>query len=449
MDKRKRVIWYEGMNLEPHHFQQSDRFHQSVVNFRLRSVCAFDWGLLELSIDKEALANGRFILLSSKGITPDGYIFDIPDEDPVPPAKDFREIFSATENKMPVHLIIPVEQERGQNYRRRDESDERKTRYQAKNISVPDENSGSDEREIQVARGDIQLHFGKDSPPGWSGLKLTEIVRASDGKFLLSDRFIPTCLNLQASEYLVKMTRRLLELLVTKSDSLCPPQDSIRNKDWSPHDLVLVGLQQIFSSYIPVLNHAHSLRKMHPEELYLLLLTLAGQLSAYAAEPDIQPRNFPIYDHDNLTDGFSLLEKWIQILLEKVTPESRYSSVSLDRKSESLYIGRIPDSIPLPKAKFVLLVSGDIADRRMVDEIPLNFRVASPDTINAVLGSFGRALALSYSPAPPSGLPRREGAFYFEMKPSGPFWEAICRSRALAIFVPAELSSLKIEVFAV
>jgi type VI secretion system protein ImpJ len=449
MDKRKKVMWYEGMNLEPHHFQQSDRFHQSALNFRIRSVVAFDWGLLDLLIDKEALVNGRFVLLRTKGVMPDGYIFDVPDEEPLPPPRDFREIFPATENILPVHLVIPVEQERGKNYQREDEHGKRATRYTIKKITLPDETSGSDECEIEVARGAFQLHFGKDSPPGLSGIKLAEIVRSSDGKFLLSDRFIPTCLSLQASENLGIIARRLLELLVAKNDSLCLPQGSNRKKDWSPNDLIHVGLLQILSATIPVLNHAYSLSKMHPEQLYLILLTLAGQLSAYSSDPDVQPRKFPTYDHDNLTECFSLLEAKIRGLLESITPESRYISVPLEQKSESLFIGRIPDSVQLQKAKFILAVSGEVSDRKMIDEIPLNFRIASPDTINAVLGSFGRALSVSYCPVPPSGLPRREGVLYFEMRPGGPFWESICRSRAFAIFVPAELSSLKMELFAV
>jgi len=449
MDKRKKVVWNEGMYLEPHHFQQGDRFLQSVVSFRIRSVCAFDWGWLELAIDKEALANGQFVLLKGKGVASDGLVFDIPDEDEAPAARDFREVFPATENVLPAYLVIPIEQENGQNIQLDSEARARETRYRVKKISIPDENSGRDEREINVAMGNFQYHFGRNSLQGRSAIKITEIVRSPDGTFLASDRYIPTCLCLQASENLKSLTRRLLELLVAKSISLAGSQSSIRKRECSPYDLIIIGLVQIFSAYIPLLNHAFSLSRMHPEELYLILLSLAGELSAYSTDPSVQARDFPVYNHDNLTDCFSSMEKRIEFLLENVTPESRYANVPLERKSESLYIGRIPDPTWFEKMKLFIVASGEIPGRKLASEIPLNFRVASPDTINSVLGSFGRALSINYSPAPPPGLPRSEGALFFEMKPGGPFWDAIRRNCSLAIFVPAELSSLKIEVLAV
>jgi type VI secretion system protein ImpJ len=50
---------------------------------------------------------------------------------------------------------------------------------------------------------------------------------------------------------------------------------------------------------------------------------------------------------------------------------------------------------------------------------------------------------------PPAGLPKKEGVLYFQLEPEGAFWEAIIRSQALSIFVPAELRSLRFEAIAV
>jgi type VI secretion system protein ImpJ len=114
-----------------------------------------------------------------------------------------------------------------------------------------------------------------------------------------------------------------------------------------------------------------------------------------------------------------------------------------------MYSGRVPDPGLFQRASFYLVVSSDLPEREMIDQIPTNIRVASPDTINAVLISFRKALPLKYTPVPPAGLPKKEGVLFFQLEPGGPFWEAILRSQALSIFVPTELKSIKIEAIAV
>jgi type VI secretion system protein ImpJ len=85
----------------------------------------------------------------------------------------------------------------------------------------------------------------------------------------------------------------------------------------------------------------------------------------------------------------------------------------------------------------------------MIDEIPTNLRVASPDQIDAVLSSFQTALAIKYASVPPSVLPMTEGSYYFQLQPSGPFWDAIVASQGLAVFIPSDLKGIVIEAVAV
>ncbi len=148
MSQRQKVIWFEGMNLDPHHFQQWERYHKSLLDFRIRSIIKFDWGILDISIDKEGIVNGQFNLLKCKGITPDGLIFNIPDEDPAPHSRNIQELFQATQNELSVFLVIPSEKERGRNCILQEESGKKELRYILNNISVTDDNTGANEREI-------------------------------------------------------------------------------------------------------------------------------------------------------------------------------------------------------------------------------------------------------------------------------------------------------------
>ena len=87
--------------------------------------------------------------------------------------------------------------------------------------------------------------------------------------------------------------------------------------------------------------------------------------------------------------------------------------------------------------------------QKIIDDMPTILRIASPDTINQVLSSFGRALSITHVSQPPAGLPQKEKTQFFRLEPTGTFWDAICASQAVAIFVPTEFKDLNFELFAI
>ena len=448
MSNRQKVIWNEGMCLEPHHFQQWDRHVRYLQDVSLRGHSPYNWGVSDIAIDKEALANGTFTLLRCRGILPDGLIFSIPDEDLAPPSESVKEHFRPTDNMLPAYLTIPVERENGRNCRLEGDTDARETRYLSRTISVADENSGTDERTIEVARPDFRMRFGTGSMEDLTVLKAAEIVRAPDGSFLLSDKFIPPCLTLEASETLMNITRRMVELLVARASALSAALGGSWNSSLMPQDFRFLLALQTLNGYIPVLNHFYTIPKVHPEIFYRKLLELAGELSTFSPEGETKPRSLPRYVHDHFAECFPPLDLQIRILLDGLAPSAKYFQIPLDKKGESLYVSRTIDPNILQKGNLYLLVSGEMQERRIIDEVPTNFRVASPDTMSMVLSSFRKALAIKYVASPAGGLPHREGAYYFQLDPAGPFWEAVCKSGALAIFIPKEMSHLAIEVLA-
>jgi predicted component of type VI protein secretion system len=63
-------------------------------------------------------------------------------------------------------------------------------------------------------------------------------------------------------------------------------------------------------------------------------------------------------------------------------------------------------------------------------------------------------LGILPEPSPPPAVPRRLDHLYFRLKIDGErgeteAWERIHGSRALALYVPSELSTVKFELFAV
>jgi type VI secretion system protein ImpJ len=448
MSQKQKIVWYEGMNLDPHHFQQWERYQRSLLDSRIRSVVKYDWGLLDISIDKESLMNGQFTLLRCKGVTPDGLIFNIPDDDPAPSSRSVEGFFPATLNELSVFLAIPSERERGRNCALEGKTEKSDTRYVFDKMSVLDDNTGTDERQVGIGRPNFLLRFRDESLEDFSVMKVGEIVRTPDGSFALNGQFIPPCLTIEASDALMTICRRLLELLVAKSSAFSERKHMTGQGDVASA-MRTFAIIQTLNTHIPLLNHMYLSPKTHPEELYVNMLALAGQLSAFSPEIQVDPRQFPAYDHTNLSRCFHELDSKIRVLLDSLISVKKYMDIPLEKKSDTMRVGTVSDTSLFREAEIFLTASGDMPEKEMVDAVLTNIRVASPDTINAVLASFSKALPLTHSLMPPPELPRQEGTYYFRMEPSGSFWESISRSGAISVFIPIELSRIRIGAVAV
>src|SRR5437762_2617880 len=101
-----RVVWQEGMFLRAQHFQQQDRWLETLVRARSAELRSHPWGITEMAIDRDLLATGRFALNSATGVFEDGTPFTIPRETDHPPPLDLPE---STRNAV-VYLAAPVRQ---------------------------------------------------------------------------------------------------------------------------------------------------------------------------------------------------------------------------------------------------------------------------------------------------------------------------------------------------
>ena len=55
------VHWHEGMFLQPHHFQAEHRYQNARTHRAIKWPVHHNWGLREISVDPEALANSRLV----------------------------------------------------------------------------------------------------------------------------------------------------------------------------------------------------------------------------------------------------------------------------------------------------------------------------------------------------------------------------------------------------
>ncbi len=444
------MVWYKGMGLDPHHFQQWDRYVQGALHARVGALEPFDWGLAALEIDRERLANGELVVGRCRGVMPDGLVFDIPESDEPPTPRTVQDYFAATKERLAVFLAAPVERSDGGNFLLQDGENRRETRFIAQSIFVPDENTGADPRQVEVARSNVQIRFEDEPLREYTTVQIAEVRRSSSGTFVLNDQFVPSCLDVRASERLMALTRRLLELLVTKSTTLMERQRSaLKQREMSPADVAALGLLGTVNGAIPLLNHYLTNAELHPEGLYRTLLGLAGQLTTFLPEAGIHPRSFPTYDHADLSACFNRLDALLLEILGGARVQANYIELPLQPVRPNLYKAVLDENLLDGASFFLVARSQELAERQLVMELPTMIRIASPETIDAVLGSYVRALPVEHTNRLPSALPVDAQANYFQLQKHGPFWEAICESGALALFVPSEFNRVNLKLVAV
>ena len=83
-----------------------------------------------------------------------------------------------------------------------------------------DENSGLNEKPVQMGRKNLKLLVGDLARKGVSAIRVATVHRTPAGTFAIDPKFAPPLLDFAANEYLVSIARRLVEILAAKSSLL-------------------------------------------------------------------------------------------------------------------------------------------------------------------------------------------------------------------------------------
>src|SRR5882724_76793 len=109
MSWENRVVWTEGLFLQPQHLQQQERYVERLVRASTAALRPFAWGLTRLDLDGSMLTLGKFSLRAAAGILADGTPFSIPDDLDPPRPIDVPE----TARNSIIYLLLPTRQPGG------------------------------------------------------------------------------------------------------------------------------------------------------------------------------------------------------------------------------------------------------------------------------------------------------------------------------------------------
>ena len=450
MAKRRKVIWKEGMFLQPQHFQQADRFFEQSLAAQWMYRNPFFSGLMESTVDATALAGGVFALTACTGIFPDGTVFSIPKEDDPPAPRSFADHFSHDQQSCDVFLGLPLPLEGraivADGEPTGDESGSA-GRYRSQNCTLIDEVSGSQKKLIELGAYNFSLLFGGENLDNYTTLQIARLKRKPNGQIDLLDDYIPPLAQIGGSEYLLNQLRGLLEMLLAKSTALAQGRkEGVGGKaTFSSAEEGSFRLLETINTYAPMINHFHFEPRMHPFELFKLLTQCAGALTAFSSQ--ISLRDLKRYDHNNLSGTFAGLIGMIKLVIE-ADLDTGCVSVPLEQVDQATYVGKLQNERLLTTAKFYLGVSARVSEKELIIGVAQRIKMSSRDRLDLLIASAMPGLPLIHAARPPEGLSTKPGYLYFALDQQSQFWRGMQSAGSIAFYFPNNYPELKVELLA-
>jgi type VI secretion system protein ImpJ len=447
MKNLSRLVWSEGMYLGPHHFQAQSRYFEDSVNFAVSSIRFAPWGLGGCELDREALRNGTVSLIHARGIFPDGLAFHMPDCDPLPEPRNIAELFSPVSDRLTVFLAVPPRKDDGLNCDLANGTGSHRSRYVAETRVLHDENTGRDEKPVRVARKNIRIALDSEPVDDLVRIPVARVMRDGSGHFVFDPEFIPPCVEISASERLMTLLRRLVEILEEKSATLWNAKPGGgRVTAWSSQEVANFWFLHCVNSALAPLRHLYYTRRGHSEELYLELLRLAGALCTFGLES--HPRTLALYDHANPQECFHSLDEHIRFHLETVIP-TNCLEIPLAPAANYFWSGPVSDQRCLGRCRWVFAVRAEIGEADLITRTPQLTKVCSKLFVSKLVERALPGMALTHLPTPPAAVSPKVDTQYFGVSRAGPCWDHIVQTREVGVYIPGEIPNPEIQLLVV
>ncbi len=443
MTWHNKVMWSEGLFLQPQHFQQQDRFFGRQVEGRMGASSAWPWGFLALQIDDAALLQGRIMVSSARGVLPDGLAFSIPNDDAAPPA------FDVPVDARDQIVVLAVPQSRPGVT----ESDVEATegsmppRWRVADVDVADIHAASlREAPVQIGRLNLRLMLERDINDGYVALGVVRLIeRRADGRVVLDTQYVPPMLHAPAHQVLDGYLREVHGMLHQRGEALAARMTQPGRAGTG--EIVDFLLLQVVNRHQPQFQHLHRLPLLHPERFYNLCLGLAGELSTFRESK--RPVAYPEYRHDDLTGCFRVVMADLRQSLSMVLEQTAIP-IDLQERKHGIRVAIIADVELQRTAVFVLAVNAQMPGEALRMRFPTQVKIGPAERIRDLVNFQLPGVALRPLPVAPRQIPYHAGFTYFELETRGnDLWKQLETSGGLAMHIAGDFPGLAIEFWAV
>ncbi|MCK6432481.1 MAG: type VI secretion system baseplate subunit TssK [Burkholderiaceae bacterium] len=442
MSWRNRVIWSQGMFLQPHHYQQECRFVESLVDARARAAHPYGWGYADLVLDEAQLALGRVGLIRAVGILPDGTPFSIPDHDALPPP---LEVTDDLKGEL-VYLAAPLARAGVTEVDFGDGQGDDMCRFRVLDAELRDHTNATDDPEpIQTGALALRLLRERDASDGYALLGIARVLeRRSDGQLVLDRAYLAPQSRIEASGQLSAVAGLLHGLIQQRGRQLAARMGQLG------HGLSEVGdflMLQTLNRAEPVFRQFAGAPSVHPWTFYIGCLQLAGDLATFSGNRR-HPPDYPLYRHDDLQRVFAPVVEDLRNLLS--TELQRHAvQIELIDRNHGVRTAVIADHDLLRTASFVLAVQAQVPAEQLRQRFPAQSKLGPVERIRDLVNLQLPGVVLNSLPVAPRQLPFHAGFHYFELERQGDLWKQLERTGNLALHVAGDFPGLELELWAI
>jgi type VI secretion system protein ImpJ len=442
MSLDSKVVWSEGMFLNPHHFQQQERYLERYIQSKCSAMGAYAWGIHQLDLDKELLKLGKISLIRASGIFPDGTPFSFPDQNDRP---EVLEVPENTSNQI-VYLGIPVKRPGALEILSSTDT-QGLARYYSSNQAIRDVSfDGGESLDISVGKPRLRLLLSSDDLSGYATIGIFKIVESREDKnVLLDDDFIPSCLDCSVTSKLSSFLSELVGLLHHRGESIAGRLADVQRGGTA--EVADYMMLQMINRLEPLAEHLSKLQTLHPLELYTELVQMVGEFSTFVTDTK-RPPSFSAYLHSNLQQTFTPIMSSLRQCLSMVYEQTAVS-MPLVEKKYGIRVAQITDRSLLTSGVFVLAVKAQIPENHLRNQFPATVKIGPVERIRQLVNAAMPGIPLKPLPVAPRQIPYHAGYCYFELERNNDFWKELSHSGGFALHIGADYPELELELWSI
>ena len=455
MSKSQPIFWHHGMFLQPQHFQQSEDFVTTQVDFVKQNIAPWLWGFTSLDVSSSAISAKRIEIHQAELLFDDGTYAKLNDNAFVSP-RSLEGVEIDPEAPATVYLALRKHSSFSDNVTKINDLNEAfnvKTRFFTLNepSKVNDNYVQGDQALTQelTLKLELVLESEKDSFTEYSLIPCAQI--ALDGEnLILVNSYVPPCLNIQGSEQLHSQLKDLKDELAGRAIQLKNGQAVLGNNAIDANAFRYKMSLQALSRFVPRLAHEVSTLQLHPWNIYGGLKELAGEISTFTSDINLLGETsdgemlLPEYRHDNIAHCFNSARQLINQLLNEISVGPQFM-VEMVREEQS-FTTEIPKEFFEDRADFFLVVNS----KDDWDEYSQSFftaaKLASKNTIDVLIDRSLPGIGLIHTPTAPSGLPKKDHAHYVRIDIHDDEWLSVQRQQNLVLHWDEAPEELQIEL---
>jgi type VI secretion system protein ImpJ len=442
MSAHNKVVWSEGLFLQPQHFQQQDRYFERFVEGRCQALIPHSWGFTEIELERDLLSIGKFALRRAAGVFPDGTPFRMPDDDPMPAPVDV----GAQVRDQIVYLAVPVRRADATDVERAASADGL-VRHEVREWEARDATSTSGNAALlEVGALRTRLLFASDVTQAYACIPLAHLIECrSDKQVVLEEAFIPTVLHARAATRLATFMKELVGLLHQRGEAL-GGRVAATDRGGSAEIAQFLMLQAI-NRYEPLVAHFADSGGPHPEELFRVCVSAAGELATFTAASKRAPGLAP-YRHDRLRESFEPVIAALRASLSTVLEQSAIP-IPIEAKKFGISVATVADRTLFSTAVFVLAARADLPAEELRRRFPAQLKIGPVEQIRDLVMAALPGVPVHPVPVAPRQIPFHAGFVYFEVDQSNELWSQLTASGGVAMHVAGDFPGLTLEFWAI